>query len=67
MTKALRLTCECGGSTKITYRKTDPNGHKRHRACSRCGHTFITYEVSATDWKLLGEFRHILKKYEREK
>lgn len=66
MTKALSLTCECGGFTKIIDHANDSNGYKRKRACFRCGHSFITYEVGAKDWKLLNEFRNILKKYERK-
>lgn len=66
MTKAIQLTCECSGLTKIISHQNDRNGHKRKRACSRCGHTFITYEVAAKDWKLLNKFRWILKKYHNE-
>lgn len=66
MSKALSLTCECGGLTKIISHKNDNLGHKRKRACSRCGHSFITYEVSSKDWRLLNEFRAALKRYDKE-
>lgn len=42
-------TCSvCGGDTRVTETRTDPEGHlRRRRHCTTCAHRFTTYEVRA--------------------
>lgn len=50
------MNCPCGNDTLVVDSRPSPEGYvRRRRECQTCGMRFSTYEVEASDWRLLKE------------